>query len=185
MLSKMYAGMKHDDRERIAKIYDINDSKTFSQWLRSLNFIRNVCAHHGRLWNINVLELSNIPKEWSRFELKKERPFFYFCLMQRLLQIICPNSSWSKRLQNLLEEFPQPKNRAIKLEDCGAVPEWREIPIWEKPDAKKRTAAYTPKGEEAAVILDSILEGTTATVKPDRPEASPEADDRLRPPSTT
>ena len=182
MLSKMYAGMKHDDREYIAKIYDIKDSKTLSQWLRSLNFIRNVCAHHGRLWNINVLELSNVPEEWSRFGLNKARPFFYFCLMQRLLQIICPNSSWGQRLQSLLEEFPGPKNHTVKLEDCGAVPGWREIPIWEKPDTQKRTAAYTPKGEEAAVILEPILQDSTATVKLACPEAVPEANDRPQAP---
>jgi abortive infection bacteriophage resistance protein len=32
--------------------------------VRSLNFIRNVAAHHSRLWNINVLELSPLPAGW-------------------------------------------------------------------------------------------------------------------------
>ncbi|MDO5102749.1 MAG: Abi family protein [Lautropia sp.] len=178
MLSKMYSGMKHEDREQIAQAYGANDSKTLSQWLKSLNFIRNTCAHHGRLWNINILELSNVPEAWEPFKLNKARPFFYFCLMQQLLQNICPNSTWSQRFQNLLQEFPEPENKAITLRDLGTVPAWQTIPVWEKAEAQKKTAAYPPEGEEATVIFESILHESTPAVKPNMPEASSDADNR-------
>ena len=55
MLSKLYAGMQFKHREQIAAKYGANNSKDFTGWLRGLNFIRNVSAHHSRLWNINVL----------------------------------------------------------------------------------------------------------------------------------
>lgn len=127
LLSKLFAGMKYDDQQSIARMYAAPDGKAFSQWLRSLNFIRNVSAHHSRLWNVNVLELSPVPDDWPR-ELRRNRPFFYFCLMQRLLRVICPNSSWGRRLVSLLRtEFPA----AFSLTEFGVFPGWEDWPLWE------------------------------------------------------
>ncbi|MDR2710135.1 MAG: hypothetical protein LBB65_02165 [Burkholderiales bacterium] len=101
------------------------------QWLRSLNFIRNVSAHHSRLWNINVLELSPISKNWSATGLDATRSFFYFCLMQKLLQVICPNSSWGQRLKSLLlNEFPVIASQQLSLADFGVFPGWEAWELW-------------------------------------------------------
>jgi abortive infection bacteriophage resistance protein len=101
--------------------------------LRSLNFIRNVAAHHSRLWNSNVVELSPRPKGWPA-ALNHTRPFFYFCLMQQLMREICPNSSWGRRLKSLLEqEFPA----AFSLAEFGVYPDWEEWDLWPQPGAGK------------------------------------------------
>lgn len=131
MMSKLYAGMKIADRDYIAVKYGAPDGNTFSSWLRSLNFIRNVSAHHSRLWNINVLERSPIPSNaayWSG--LNNARPFFYFCLMQSMLQVICPNSSWHERLAAVMAEFPQSPSGAVRIEDFGVVQGWQAWDLW-------------------------------------------------------
>lgn len=123
-------GMAHKDQETIAAIYGAPTDKAFAQWLRSLNFIRNVAAHHSRLWNINVVELSTIPEGWSK-ELKPSRPFFYFCLIQQLMRVICPNSSWGQRYKTLLTEaFPRLTSQQLSLKDMGVVEGWEDWPIW-------------------------------------------------------
>ncbi|MCF6226034.1 MAG: Abi family protein [Xanthomonadales bacterium] len=58
LMSKLFAGMRPVDQLSIAKKYGATNGKMFAGWLRSFNFIRNVSAHHSRLWNINVLERS-------------------------------------------------------------------------------------------------------------------------------
>lgn len=127
LLSKLFAGMQHADQQAIAALYGAPDGRAFAQWLRSLNFIRNVSAHHSRLWNINVLELSPVPADWSP-GLNRARPFFYFCLMQHLLRVICPRSSWGQRFAHLLhKEFPA----AFTLGEFGVVPGWEEWPLWQ------------------------------------------------------
>lgn len=119
LLSKMYAGMREHDQNAIARRYGASSGRELASWLRSFNFIRNVSAHHGRLWNINVLERAPIPvsePSWQAFE--NERPFLYFCLMHKMLQAICPNSSWGSRFATLLrEEFP--KNKCLQLKSFG------------------------------------------------------------------
>lgn len=133
LLSKLFAGMQYADQQTIAAIYGAPDGPTFAKWLRSLNFIRNVSAHHSRLWNINVLELSPVPPGWPA-DLNRAKPFFYFCLMQQLLRVICPNSSWGQRFKNLLaDEFPVVANQTISLLELGAFPGWEGWALWPQP----------------------------------------------------
>lgn len=131
MMSKLYAGMKIADRDVIATKYGAPDGNTFTSWLRSLNFIRNVSAHHSRLWNINVLERSPLPSGARYWQgINNARPFFYFCLMQAMLKVICPNSSWHQRFSNVMAEFPRSPTGAIKLEDFGAIRGWQTWSLW-------------------------------------------------------
>lgn len=132
MLSKLFAGMKFADQQTIASMYGAPDGQTFAQWLRSLNFIRNVSAHHSRLWNLNVVERSTMPTNWPA-TLDNARPFFYFCLMQQLLGVICPNSTWGQRLAGLLEDgFPHTPNGVLSLDDFGTFGGWAEAKPWKK-----------------------------------------------------
>jgi abortive infection bacteriophage resistance protein len=131
LLSKLYAGMKFNHKEQIAAKYGVTNSKDFSGWLRGLNFIRNVSAHHSRLWNINVLERANLPQDDAYWQqLNNARPFFYFCLMQRLMRVICPNSSWSSRLADLFVEFPKVGCGAVSLADFGLLEDWQAWDLW-------------------------------------------------------
>lgn len=133
LLSKLFAGMRHADQQTIAALYGAPNGQAFAQWLRSLNFIRNVSAHHSRLWNINVLEVSAVPATWPS-QLNSARPFFYFCLMQLLLGVICPNSSWGQRFKTLLEsDFPAVANHQISLSELGAFPGWEGWALWPQP----------------------------------------------------
>lgn len=130
LLSKLFAGMKHADQLTVAAIYGAPDGQAFAQWLRSLNFVRNVSAHHSRLWNLNVVERSSVPAGWPA-ALDNARPFFYFCLMQQLLNVICPNSTWGQRVTELLEGgFPNTTNGVLSLDDLGVVAGWSEAKPW-------------------------------------------------------
>jgi len=137
LLSKLFAGMQFADQAQIAATYGAPNGLAFAQWLRSLNFIRNVAAHHSRLWNINVVERSAVPPGWPA-ALDNARPFFYFGLMQHLLGVICPRSSWGQRLTDLLaEDFPASTNPGLSLKDFGAYEGWSQAAPWagQRPEA--------------------------------------------------
>lgn len=124
LLSRLFDGMKYADKNQIARKYGLDDGQALAQWLRSLNFIRNVSAHHSRLWNINVLELSPLPGTWP--QMKNTRPFMYFAMMAQLLGVICPNSSWLQRFVELLHGYPISGNRVLALEDFGVCDHWEQ-----------------------------------------------------------
>lgn len=130
-MSKLYAGMKHNDKISIEKQFGLNTGSEFETWLRGFNFIRNTAAHHSRLWNCNVLERATIPRTKMKLHpLNNARPFLYFCMMQTVLKKICPHAKWGERFIELLDSFPEVENDAIKLEDMGIVEGAKEWPLW-------------------------------------------------------
>ncbi|WP_339374439.1 Abi family protein, partial [Picosynechococcus sp. PCC 7002] len=50
-LSRMYTNLlPSKTRQKIHTHFQL-PNKIFISWLRSLSHIRNICAHHSRLWN--------------------------------------------------------------------------------------------------------------------------------------
>lgn len=132
-MSVLYSGLKHQDAEIISKKYNCASKMVFETWLRSLNHIRNIVAHHSRLWNANIVDRATIPRTdpyWEAVAQHNEKPFAYFCIMQHMLKIICPNSTWGLRLHDLLENFPKVTNNAISIYDFGYI-ECDKWDLWE------------------------------------------------------
>jgi abortive infection bacteriophage resistance protein len=138
-LSKLYAGMKIQDRITIEQQFGLISGQDFKTWLRGFNFIRNTCAHHGRLWNCNVLERADIPQNMLNLgRLNNARPFLYFCMIQSVLKVICPASQWKEEFINLMDNFPTPQNNAISTEGMGVVSGWKNWKMWNTEDGKRK-----------------------------------------------
>jgi abortive infection bacteriophage resistance protein len=50
-LATVLNGMKSTDLDQLSCLYDLPKRRFLPSWAQSINFVRNVCAHHGRLWN--------------------------------------------------------------------------------------------------------------------------------------
>ena len=61
-LSQLFAMMKVKHQTQIAMKYGVADWEAFQSWLRSLNYLRNICAHHSRLWNRNIVDQPSLPE---------------------------------------------------------------------------------------------------------------------------
>lgn len=143
-LSHLYQGIKYTDREAIAQKYHTT-ANTLADWLKSLNFIRNVVAHHGRLWNANVVNRSDFTKPFKgkpTEKLDNHRAFGYFYIMVELLNIISPNSAFKERLaHHINNNFPKTTNFAISLKDFGYCADctlsWLVIPPSKSNDSER------------------------------------------------
>jgi abortive infection bacteriophage resistance protein len=134
-LSTLYAGMAEADQDAISQEYGISNGRVFASWLRSLNYLRNVCAHHSRLWNRNIVDQPKLPSEDQAPNLsafhddahRRARPFMLLCITQHLMKVINPSSSWGKRLKALLEnDFPDLTHLDLSLEGMGVDPDWKK-----------------------------------------------------------
>lgn len=102
--------MKKRDKQSIAKSLGSN-AKILESWLVNLNYVRNICAHHGRLWNRHLAVNPLIPKEDPKWHEKNNpvdsrRIYSTLCILKVLLDQIAPQSHWKKRFYSLLQEFP-------------------------------------------------------------------------------
>jgi len=131
-LSTLFAGMTEADQDAIANKYGLSNGRTLASWLRSLNYLRNVSAHHSRLWNRNIADQPKLPKvgEVSWIEAFRDdnhrlaRPFLLLCIAKHLLGIINPSSTWGQRLKSLLLEFPDLQHLNLNLAGLGVVDGW-------------------------------------------------------------
>jgi abortive infection bacteriophage resistance protein len=131
---KFYEGMEKKLQNEIAG--NFSQQKTpFISWLRSLNVVRNICAHHARLWN-RVLGVAPIlyPKnetkkresKWfSPVPVNNRRIFASITLILEMLSVMAPKSGWKERLLGLLECYPN-----IPLVEMGFPENWRQTPFF-------------------------------------------------------
>jgi abortive infection bacteriophage resistance protein len=137
-LSLFYSGLKGNDRDQIAEKFKVPNGRAMTSWLRSLNFLRNVCAHHSRLWNRNMVESPRIKKlpefkELLYFTENQKlitRSFSHFCLIQWFMKEICPRSQWGKRFCKHLSNFPVGHNGYRSLAEMGCPGDWKTWDLW-------------------------------------------------------
>ncbi len=125
----LHRGCSHHIRQRIAKHFEVHDT-VFDSWLLALNVIRNICAHHGRLWNRELGIKPKIPKNQSHFHapvlIGNDRLFGILSICRFALLRIAPQSSWASRLKELLLRFPN-----IPIQPMGFPLNWQNSPIWQ------------------------------------------------------
>ena len=141
MLSTFYQGMQISDKTTIAKKYGIPDFLVMESWLRTLTYIRNVAAHHSRLWNRNLVDQPKLPKigEIKAFDSLvldsvmvrdvSSRLYSVLCILVYLLKVISPNSSWRDRLRDMIDQFPIIPQ--LSISEMGFPKEWRSHDFWQ------------------------------------------------------
>ena len=113
----------------ISRYYDIDD-KLLASFLHHLSYVRNICAHHGRLWNRKFVIKTAKPKH-PRFlsdsfnTNKHEYLFNTLVMLEYMMNIINPEHHWKERLIRLLH-----KHKAVNLNDMGFPDNWKNTGVW-------------------------------------------------------
>jgi abortive infection bacteriophage resistance protein len=117
-------------RRNLAKFYGLSDS-VMESWLHTIAYVRNICAHHGRLWNKRLSINASVPKT-PRLQFLKNIPhdtkklYYTLSIIIYLLQSINPQSSFSTRFKRLLKTYPNVDTRAM-----GFPSDWESEPLWQ------------------------------------------------------
>ncbi len=135
LLSKFYAGMKYGDQQKISQRYGV-PAQILESWLRVLNFVRNVSAHHSRLWNRNNPELAKLQQtqphqhlhHLAQDEFARRRTYGALCLMRTMLRAIDPGSTWPQRVKDHCATFPA--SELVSLRDGGFPAGWQDLALW-------------------------------------------------------
>lgn len=151
-LSHLFNGMNQQDRDAIARKLGLIDrsgagrGSTMANWMRHLNYIRNVCAHHSRLWNLNITDqlasaaldtnelLSHIYFEQihkSKLKMKSpaiatDRLYGTLAVLAYLTFEIEKSFRWRNELIEILTKMPNSRN----LLEIGFPEDWQEKLLW-------------------------------------------------------
>lgn len=140
-LSHLYSGLASNQyKKEIAQNLGLN-LEVLDSSMKSFQDIRNICAHHSRLWNREHGRNIKIPKsnavQWLKNGITlshstinyNKRTYIILVAMQTLLYEISPNSTWAKRLKSLIEgnKFISSSKANMGMPDL-----WYADPFWEK-----------------------------------------------------
>jgi abortive infection bacteriophage resistance protein len=126
----MFNGVHDDLRRQLAADFRLPDT-VLKSWLGTLNVIRNICAHHGRLWNRELGFKPRIPRgnkhpQWHKpVSVSPDRIFAVLTILRFLLRQIAPSSRWHIRFQDILTKYPD-----VSTADMGFPRNWQDSPIW-------------------------------------------------------
>jgi abortive infection bacteriophage resistance protein len=92
--SKVYENLAQSrDKKDIAREFNTGPEELAS-WIRSLSYLRNLCAHHARLIKINYILL---PRTSSALPstINDKKFIIFAAVIHYLLRRVSPNSQWS------------------------------------------------------------------------------------------
>lgn len=136
----LYQGLDKSLRKEVAEELLI-PQVVLENWIRCLGYIRNLCAHHNRLWNRRLALSPVVPKKQKQSG-KPEHPEWYvpvvvaphknnmrlfvaLTVMKYISNLYNVNSNFTGELVVLLSNYP-----SIPIEKMGFPENWLDCPIW-------------------------------------------------------
>ena len=133
-ISKLYSNLLPTikGKDLVAVDLKLVNHTYLPSWLQTIAQIRNICAHHGRLWNKNLPGrpklLPKPPAPW----IKNVPPvsqhhmlYIHICCMKYLLDVISPGHHFTPKLADLFTKYPN-----VDLNALGFPATWLTEPLW-------------------------------------------------------
>jgi abortive infection bacteriophage resistance protein len=132
-ISRMFSGMNDRDRKAIAARYGMQPNVLASAF-HHLVYVRNLCAHHSRLWDRKWAIAPLLPKgkAWEHPLIPRGDRLYASLLLQYQLMKGCRAvrqqvQAWRDQLFQQLEQPPPVANAYWRM---GMPADWRKHPAW-------------------------------------------------------
>lgn len=134
-LSKLYKNLKHQlpEKATIAKEMGLNLHNELSSWLEAITYVRNIIAHHSRLWSRNMVKrptenLNNPIGQWfdnPLTQVQTKKPFLIISCMVYLCNEVTPGHQIKPKILDLFKNNPN-----IPIYKLGFLNNWKHEPLW-------------------------------------------------------
>lgn len=120
-LSKFYKNMKSQDKKSVAQIYGVGYTYLES-WIEHIAFVRNICAHYGRLYNVNLAKTPKLYKQYSENGISSIRVYATLLCIKHLV----PNDRhWTEFIDTIELLFEKYSHVNKKL--MGFPDDWETV----------------------------------------------------------
>jgi abortive infection bacteriophage resistance protein len=128
-LSRLYQGLQPNDKRPIASHFNLHH-KRLVDWLHTLTYVRNVCAHHSRLWNRELAIRPDKVKDsnWlPPITPRNDRMFYVLLILRHLLAATGNGTDWANEVNQLLAPFAENRQWRAAM---GVPDQWEHHPVW-------------------------------------------------------
>ncbi len=134
-LSKFYKLLKHNlvSKSAIANGMGLNLHNELSSWLEAITYVRNIIAHHSRLYSRDmvkrpIMNIVNPQGSWLNnpvLESQKKKAFLIISCMVYICNKVTPGHHIKSKIENLIENNP-----SIPIYKLGFLNNWDQQDIW-------------------------------------------------------
>jgi abortive infection bacteriophage resistance protein len=136
--ARLFGLMQRGDQNTVSRALGVKDGKTMASWLRNLNYLRNVCAHHSRLWNrIPTIRVAKFvegqvdDKVQHAAALDRNKVYPSLAITAYLADRIDRESDWPNRMRTTLRKFPSIPGITME-KDMGFPSGWDQLLLWKR-----------------------------------------------------
>jgi len=119
-LSKLYKNMLNADKKAIAGTFRI-PYPYLESWIESFAYVRNICAHYGRLYNA---KLAKRPQLYNEDQSKGINNQYIFGVLVCMKHILGGDPTWKKFVTGIMDLFD--KYPYVQKETMGFPENWTE-----------------------------------------------------------
>lgn len=123
-VSIVFKHLLDDHRKPIASEFGLPRERLGS-WLHAMSHLRNLCAHHSRVWNRFFGVTPSVAKSERHHVTQPKRFYNHAVAIQILLKRISGDTHWAGRLNDLLADHPN-----IPLDLMGFPENWHTHEVW-------------------------------------------------------
>ncbi|MFT5633125.1 MAG: abortive infection bacteriophage resistance protein [Rubritalea sp.] len=132
LLSRFYENIRQASlKKAVAKTYDLSP-QVLGSLLTHTTYLRNLCAHHSRLWNRSFTITLTLPNRNPRDlvssldpDLTNRRIYNSLALLVHISNIVHQNDDWKERLKAHLLTLQRPDHS-----EMGFPNDWQDRFIW-------------------------------------------------------
>ena len=142
-LVRLYSLLDKRDQNKIANQVGVRGGPLLGAWLKQINYLRNVCAHHSRLWNRTLTYSTRHFKEAQVDEplrhvassKQRDKVYVLLAILAYLVRNIDGKSNWPLALRTQLRKFPDVPAISPQA-DMGFPDDWERLPLWKAPPGR-------------------------------------------------
>jgi abortive infection bacteriophage resistance protein len=123
-VSYLLSKLKVAHRNSISARFGVPEP-VFLSWCHSLSYLRNLCAHHARVWNRTFTIKPMVSKAYADDLNPNTRIYAQLVTMRVLLKKISPTSSWHRDLAHLFADHPR-----VTPHRVGFKQDWPNRLVW-------------------------------------------------------
>ena len=147
-LSRLYKNINHQlpEKTKIAKEMGLHIHSELSSWLEAIVYVRNIIAHHSRLWSRSMAKrpidsITNPMYDWLNLpitEVQKKKPFLIISTLVYISNTVTPGHHIKDKIIELIKNNPD-----VPIYKLGFLNSWEQNPLWVNNSSNKGCLSFS------------------------------------------
>lgn len=131
LLSKIFQNLKKcPEKMEVIHHFGLKDVSVLENWILCFSTLRNICAHHGRVWNRRLIKIKIPSNPMHQFienkSIYQNKIYATLSCIEYVLKEISPGTTFSKRLKDLMDTCP-----LAQIKEMGFPENWLDEELWQ------------------------------------------------------